>query len=179
VLFSGLMVELGLFAILRGGTAIFGSTFSGLPDPVRIGFVVLGGLTAGWGGIMSFAEHHLKRVLAFSTISHSGMMLFAIGIGSPLAIAGWFVYVWAHAMVKSGLFFTAGILLHRLRTMSEPLLFARGNELRFTAALWFLGACGLAGLPPFASSIAEHMISHAEVTARSSPPAGSFWCLAR
>jgi len=161
VLFSGIMVELGLFAVVRVGTAIFGSTFAGLPDPMRLGFLVLGGLTAIWGGVMSFAEHHLKRVLAFSTISHSGMMLFAIGIGSPIAIAGWLIYVCAHSMIKSGLFFTAGILLHRLRTMSEPLLFAQGKELRFTAALWFLGGCGLAGLPPFASAVAEHMISHA------------------
>ena len=160
VLFSGLMVELGLFAILRVETGIFGSTFAGLADPLRIGFLALGGATAVWGGIMSFAEHHLKRVLAFSTISHSGMMLFAIGIGSPIAIGGWLIYICVHAMIKSGLFFTSGVLLHRLRTMSEPLLFARGKELRFTAVIWFLGGCGLAGLPPFASAIAEHMISH-------------------
>lgn len=162
VLFSGLMVELGLFAILRVDTAIFGSTFAGVPDPVRAGFLALGGLTAVWGGMMSFAEHHLKRVLAFSTISHSGMMLFAIGIGSPIAITGWLIYVCAHAMIKSGLFFTSGILLHRLRTMSEPLLFARGKQLRLTALLWFLGGCGLAGLPPFATALAEHLISHSE-----------------
>jgi multicomponent Na+:H+ antiporter subunit D len=161
VLFSGLMVELGLFAILRITTAIFGSTFAGIPDPLKVCFLALGGLTAVWGGIMSFAEHHLKRVLAFSTISHSGMMLFAMGLGSRMAVAGWLVYLCAHAVIKSGLFFTAGVLLHRLRTMSEPILFAKGKQLKFTAAVWFLGACGLAGLPPYALAVGEDMVSHA------------------
>lgn len=160
VLFSGIMVELGLFAVLRLAAVIFGSTFAGVPKPLQGSFLVLGGLTAVWGGIMCFAEHHLKRLLAFSTISHSGMMLFAMGLNSRLAIAGWLIYVCAHAVIKSGLFFTAGILLHRLRTMSEPVLFARGKKLKYTAALWFLGGCGLAGLPPFASAFAEDMISH-------------------
>lgn len=160
VLFSGLMVELGLFAVLRITTVIFGSTFSGIPDPLRGCFLVLGALTAVWGGVMCFAEHHLKRVLAFSTISHSGMMLFAMGLGSRMAIAGWLIYVCAHAAIKSGLFFTAGILLHRLRSMSEPILHAKGKPLKFTAALWFLGACGLAGLPPFALAVGEDMVSH-------------------
>lgn len=159
VLFSGLMVELGLFAVLRVTAVIFGSTFAAA-QPLRDSFLILGGITAVWGGAMCFAEHHLKRLLAFSTISHSGMMLFALGLNSRLAIAGWLVYVCAHAVIKSGLFFTAGILLHRLRSMSEPLLFARGKKLKFTAALWFLGGCGLAGLPPFASAFAEEMISH-------------------
>jgi multicomponent Na+:H+ antiporter subunit D len=109
---------------------------------------------------MSFAEHHLKRVLAFSTISHSGVLLFAVGLGSRMAIAGWLIYICAHAMIKSGLFFTAGILLHRLRTMSEPLLFRRGRKLKFTAGLWLLGAFGLAGLPPFATALAEDMVTH-------------------
>ena len=160
VLFSGIMVELGLFAILRVTTVVFGSSFSGIADPLRVSFLALGGITAVWGGVMSFAEHHLKRVLAFSTISHSGVLLVAVGLGSRMAIAGWLIYVCAHAMIKSGLFFTSGILLHRLRTMSEPLLFGRGRKLKFTAGLWLLGACGLAGLPPFATALAEDMVTH-------------------
>lgn len=160
VLFSGLMVELGLFAILRVQAAIFGASFSGELGPFRIAFLALGALTAIWGGVMCFAEHHLKRVLAFSTISHSGLLLFAIGLGSRAAIAGWLIYVCAHAVIKSGLFFTAGILLHRLRTMSEPALFRRGRQFKFTAAVWFLGGCGLAGLPPFATALSEDMVTH-------------------
>ena len=161
VLFSGLMVELGLFAILRVNSVIFGATYAGAPDAIKMIFLFLGALTAVWGGMMCFAEHHLKRVLAFSTISHSGVMLFALALGTREAIAGWLLYLVAHALIKSGLFFTAGILLHRLGTMSEPVLFGRGKKLKFTAALWLLGGGGLAGLPPFALALAEHTISEA------------------
>jgi multicomponent Na+:H+ antiporter subunit D len=161
VLFSGVMVELGLFAILRISTVVFGSTFAGAHNPLRLCLLALGGLTAVWGGVMCFAEHHLKRILAFSTISHSGVMLLAVGIGSPIAISGWLTYLFAHAMIKSGLFFTAGIVLHRLRTMSEPALFQRGRELKVTAGLWLLGGLGLAGLPPFATAFAGDLVSQA------------------
>jgi multicomponent Na+:H+ antiporter subunit D len=100
-------------------------------------------------------------LLAFSTISHAGLMLTALAIQGPLGVAGFLTYVLAHAFVKSSLFFVAGILLHRLRTASEPALFERGKRLRVTAALWFLGGLGLAGLPGFATVLGEALTSNA------------------
>jgi multicomponent Na+:H+ antiporter subunit D len=149
VLFSGLMVELGVFAVLRLTTVIFGAGIGAGHPELRNTLLVLGSLTVLWGGVMCFSEHHLKRILAFSTISHSGAMLLGAALGTPVAVCGWIIYLFAHAMAKAGLFFTAGILLHRLRTMSEPALFGRGRPLRFTAVLWLLGGMALAGLPPF------------------------------
>jgi multicomponent Na+:H+ antiporter subunit D len=160
-LFSGLMVELGLFAVLRVTSVIFGQSVSSSHHSLNYVFAFLGSLTALWGGAMCFAEHHLKRLLAFSTVSHAGVMLLAIAVGSPIATAGWLIYLFGHAMAKTGLFFTAGILLHRLRTMSEPALFARGKGLRYTAALWLLGGVALAGLPPFAIAGGEELVSTA------------------
>ncbi|MBW4026481.1 MAG: NADH dehydrogenase [Acidobacteria bacterium] len=161
VLFSGIMVELGLFAILRVTNTMFRASMGPPHTALRDVLLTVGAVSAVWGGAMCFAEHHLKRLLAFSTISHAGAMMMALAVNTPAAIAGWLVYLFAHAMAKSGLFFTAGILLHRLRTMSEPLLFARGTKLRFTAALWLLGGCALAGLPPFAISLGEELTSSA------------------
>jgi multicomponent Na+:H+ antiporter subunit D len=111
---------------------------------------------------MCYAEHHLKRLLAFSTISHAGMMLLAMAIGSPLAVAAMLTYVLAHALIKSSLFFTSGIILHRLRSISERSLFRKGMSLPFTAALWFLGGAGLAAAPGFATMLADAGVSRAE-----------------
>ncbi|GAC1358345.1 MAG: hypothetical protein NVSMB3_05380 [Acidobacteriaceae bacterium] len=161
VLFSGLMVELGLYAVLRLHAVIFQGSFTAHAGHLRLILLSLGTLTALFGGVMCYAEHHLKRLLAFSTISHSGLMLLALSLMTPASIAGFLLYLLAHAFVKSALFFVAGILLHRLRSMSEPKLFRKGRALPFTAVLWFLGALGLAGVPVFATMRAEALTATA------------------
>ncbi len=161
VLFSGLMVELGLYAVLRLQAVIFQGSFAAHAGHLRLILLTLGTLTALLGGVMCYAEHHLKRMLAFSTVSHSGLMLLALTFMTPASVAGFLLYLLAHAFVKSALFFLAGILLHRLRSMSEPKLFGKGRHLPFTAALWFLGALGLAGVPLFATMQAEALTSTA------------------
>jgi multicomponent Na+:H+ antiporter subunit D len=82
-------------------------------------------------------------------------------IQGPAAISAMLLYLVAHAFVKATLFFLCGVLLHRLRSMSEPRLFGRGRDLRWTAALWFLGGAALAGLPPFALFLGEGAASSA------------------
>ncbi len=161
VLFSGIMVELGLYAVLRLYAIIFVPAMDERTSALRAILLTFGVVTALLGGFMCYAEHHIKRLLAFSTISHSGLMLTAIAIQGPLATAGFLIYLLGHALIKSALFFVAGILLHRLRTVSEPALFARGKRLHYTAALWFLGALGLAGFPGFATVFGEALTSNA------------------
>ena len=165
VLFSGLMVELGLYAILRLYAVIFLPALGERASMLRTILLSFGVLTVLLGSLMCYAEHHIKRILAFSTVAHAGLMLTAIAVGAggpaTVATAGFCTYVLGHAFVKSALFFVAGILLHRLRTASEPALFGKGRRLKFTAALWFAGALGLAALPGFATMNGEALTSHA------------------
>jgi multicomponent Na+:H+ antiporter subunit D len=161
VLFSGLMVQLGLFAVARLRFIVFGQTFAKHEARVQAIFLFLGVLTVLVGGLMCYAEHHLKRMLAFSTICHAGIMLLGIALGGSLAFAAMLVYLLGHAFVKASLFLTSGILLHRLRAIGERSLFGKGKTLRWTAALWFLGALGLAAAPPFLLMAGEAGISKA------------------
>jgi multicomponent Na+:H+ antiporter subunit D len=165
VLFSGLMVELGLYAVARLHSVIFAQTFLTHESAFRGILLIMGGLTVVVGGVMCYAEHHLKRMLAFSTICHAGLMLVAFALQGPIAVAAMLTYVLGHAFVKSGLFFTAGVILHRLRSISEKALYGVGKGLWIVAALWFLGGAGLAGFPPFATMLAEAGVSHAQKVA--------------
>ncbi len=161
VLFSALMVELGLYAVVRIYFSIFEQALSPHASTLRFLLMSFGAITVVLGGTMCYAEHHLKRLLAFSTVCHVGLMLVIFSLQNSLAIAAMLAYLLAHALIKSELFFTSGIILHRLRSISERVLFRRGTGLRGTACLWFIGAAGLAGLPPFVSMIGEAGTSQA------------------
>ncbi len=158
VLFSGLMVELGLYAIARLHAVLFLQALGTHTEALRGILLGFAAITVLLGGVMCYAEHHLKRLLAFSTICHAGLMLAVLALGSsgsPAATAAFLTYLLGHAFVKAALFFCAGIVLQRLRSMSEQLLWQRRRVLRWTGALWFLGGLGLAGVPPFGTWLGE------------------------
>jgi multicomponent Na+:H+ antiporter subunit D len=161
VLFSGVMVELALYAVARLYAVIFVPALDEKAAVLRSVLLGFGALTVAVGSFMCYAEHHLKRLLAYSTISHAGLMLMGVAIQGSLATAGFLLYFAGHAFVKSALFLVAGMLLHRHRTASEPVLFGRAKDELPAAALWFLGGLGLAGFPWFATSLGDALTSNA------------------
>jgi len=96
---------------------------------------------------MCFSQRHLKRLLAFSTISHVGMFVCGIGLLSAKGLAGVAVYVIGHGFTKAALFMLSGVLLHRFRTIDEFDLHGKGRELPWAVVLFAVGGLLLSAIP--------------------------------
>jgi multicomponent Na+:H+ antiporter subunit D len=154
VLLSGVMVELGLYGVLRVYHVVFRPELD-----VRPAFLVLGLLTAVVGSLMCLGQRHVKRLLAYSTIAHAGLFLMAGASSEPGSIAGVALYIAGHAGVKGALFLCAGVLLNRYHSVDEGELHGRGGGRREPVTWLFLAAAVLlAGMPPFGPGLGKAVV---------------------
>ncbi|HET9183914.1 MAG TPA: proton-conducting transporter membrane subunit [Candidatus Angelobacter sp.] len=161
VLFSGIMVELGIYAVARVYWTIFHGALAQFEAQTRAIFVTLGVLTAIVGAFMCFAQRHIKRLLAYSTISHTGLMLVAFAMLAHGALGGLALYVVGHGLLKGALFLSAGMLLHHLGSIDELKLRGKGREAIHSVGLMLFLALGLAGVPPYGTFMGEALIDSA------------------
>ncbi|HET9256817.1 MAG TPA: complex I subunit 5 family protein [Pseudonocardiaceae bacterium] len=163
VLFSGVMVELGLYGVARTWSAAFSPVLPA--ERLSAVLMVTGVVTAVAGAVMCLVQSHLKRLLAFSTIGHVGVFLVALGALRPDAVGGLVVYVLGHAAVKGALFLCTGILLNTRGSVDEAELHGRGRDMPITRICFLAGGLALAALPPFGTwlgkTVAEDGLSRA------------------
>jgi multicomponent Na+:H+ antiporter subunit D len=146
VIFSGIMVSVALFGLAKFTAEVFIQNVAVLSLAHSM-FLWLGTATALVGGAMAFAQRHLKRLLAFSTIAHLGIMLTAIAALTPAAFSGFLLYLFGHGLVKGTLFMVAGMLLALCNSGDEITLYRKGRQLWPAGIVMGLAGLLLGGLP--------------------------------
>jgi multicomponent Na+:H+ antiporter subunit D len=164
VLLSGAMVELGLLFIARVYWTAFEGPMQRDAHAVTVVLVVVGVVTALLGATMCVLQRHLKRLLAYSTISHAGIMLTGIALLDPHSLAGAADLVLAHGLLKAGLFLVCGLVLLQLGHIDELRLHGAGRAAHATAVLWFAGTAGLIGMPYVGDFMAHQLLDDAADT---------------
>ncbi|MFE6845450.1 complex I subunit 5 family protein [Streptomyces sp. NPDC057686] len=155
MLMSGVMVELGVYAAARVYWAVFSGP-GGIPHTAfRTTFVAVGVVTALLGALMCWPQRHLKRMLAFSTVSHVGLFLVGVALLTPAGTAATAVYVAGHGCAKAALFGLCGVLLDQYGSVDEHGLHGKARAHRAVGLLFALGALVLAGLPPFGAGLGK------------------------
>jgi multicomponent Na+:H+ antiporter subunit D len=157
VLFSGVMVELGIYAVARIYWVVFSGVLGGFAHPISHVLLGVGAVTACVGALMAGLQRHLKRLLAYSTISHAGCFLMGVALLSPDGLAGAALSALAHAFAKAALFLACGILLVTKGEVDELLLYGRGRDLHLSKAAWLIAALALAD-PPFLGTFTGHAL---------------------
>jgi multicomponent Na+:H+ antiporter subunit D len=155
------MVELGVYAVARLYWVIFAGALGPHADAVRVILIAAGTLTALLGAWMCVMQRHIKRLLAFSTISHVGVFVCGVGLLSAKAIAGVALYIAGHGLTKAALFMCTGVLLHRFRTVDEFDLHGRGRVLPKVGIVWAIGGLLLCALPPFTAYHGKSLLDEA------------------
>ena len=141
---SGALLVNALYAILRFFQVTAATAGASFPQKVLIVFGVVSLVLAA---LFVLRQESYKRLLAYSSIEHMGVIALGVGFGAPIAVAGALLHVLNHAAAKSLAFFGAGSILRRYDTKQIERVRGAATALPASGTMFLAAALALSGLP--------------------------------
>ncbi|SOC51039.1 NADH dehydrogenase subunit M [Chromohalobacter canadensis] len=151
---AGILLKTAAYGMLRFALPLFPEASQAFA-PVAMGLGILG---IFYGAILACGQHDLKRLVAYSSISHMGFVLIGIYSGTELALQGVVVLMVAHAFSASGLFIISGQLYERLHTRDMRLMGGLWGRIKGLPGIALCFVAASMGLPGTANFIGEFLV---------------------
>ena len=152
---SGLLLNVALYALLRFKMLLAANPAAIAPGPLM---VTMGLVSLIFAGFMLYRRRDIKRMFAYSSIEHMGLITFAFGMGGALANFAGLLHMTMHSLTKSAIFFAVGHIAQVKGT--QKLAEIRGLTSSHPVLGWglVLGVVAIAGLPPLGIFMSEFLI---------------------
>ncbi|MGD9535612.1 MAG: hydrogenase 4 subunit F [Alphaproteobacteria bacterium] len=152
---SGLLLNVALYAVLRFKMLLAANPGAFAPGPVMM---AMGLASVIFAAFMLYRRRDIKRLFAYSSIEHMGLIVFAFGLGGPLANFAGLLHMTMHSLTKSAIFFAVGHIAQVKGT--QKLAEIRGLTATHPVLGWglVLGVVAIAGLPPLGIFMSEFLM---------------------
>jgi hydrogenase-4 component F len=152
---SGLLLNVALYALLRFKMLLAVNPVAIAPGPLM---VILGLISCLFAAFMLYRRRDIKRMFAYSSIEHMGIIVFAFGMGGPLANFAALLHMTMHSLTKSAIFFAVGHIAQAKGTQKIAEL--GGLTVTHPVLGWSLvvGVVAIAGLPPLGIFMSEFLV---------------------
>ena len=152
---SGLLLNVAVYAVVRCKVLVEGSLHSALPARMLMGFGLLSVVLAAF---FLWRQRDIKRLFAYSSIEHMGIITFAFGMGGPVANFAALLHMTVHSLTKSAIFFTVG---HAVQKAGSQIMDDIRGLITISPTIgWglMLGTLAILGMPPFGVFASEFLI---------------------
>jgi len=152
---SGLLLNVALNAVMRSKVLVDGSLGTHFAGDLMMGFGLLSLLVAA---LSLYRQKDIKRMFAYSSIEHMGLITFAFGMGGPVATFAGMLHMTVHSLTKSAIFFAVGHAVQKVGT--QQMEHIRGLLQVSPTVGWglALGTFAILGMPPFGVFASEFLI---------------------
>lgn len=150
---SGILLKIGAFGLIRFGMGIFPEQFKTL----GLLLAILGVINLLYGAYLAFIQKDFKMVLAYSSISHMGIVLIGLGAMNDAGIQGAIFQVVSHGLISAFLFFLVAVFYERTGTTDIQNLGGIAKGMPIAAGFLLAGAMASLGLPGMSGFVSEFM----------------------
>ena len=155
IILAAAMLSMGTYGILRFPFALFPLESM---RPFAIWMMIGGLISEVYGALMALAERDIKRIIAYSSVSQMGYILFGLGTLTLRGMEGAILHVVYHAIVKALLFMVVGIIITVTKERDIQKIGGLGARLPILCVCAAIGALGISGMPPLGIFNSEWMI---------------------